>query len=111
MSSGRSPPTSQESESFPSENAPAPENPVVMRQGLQCTHTPVFVLGQLRRSMGRPRSTSMIWRVSLLPSRPSAVKMPAGPAPMMSTSVVREMVAMMLLLKGLAHLSLCPAAP
>ena len=32
MSSGRLPPTSQLRESFPSENAPAPEKPVVMWQ-------------------------------------------------------------------------------
>jgi hypothetical protein len=42
-------------ESLPSENAPAPENPVVIRQnGLQLTHSLVMLLGQLRFSTGSP---------------------------------------------------------
>ena len=62
MSVGRSPPTSQERESFPSENAPAPEKPVVMWQtGLQFMQTPVFDFGQRRSSSARPFSTMTIF--------------------------------------------------
>lgn len=90
MSWGKSPPTSVERDSLPSEKAPAPEKPVVMWQGLQPTQRPVWALGQRRSSMARPFSTSRMrlrlpWRSSSM-----AVKMPAGPAPMMRMSVCME---------------------
>ena len=72
---------------MPSENAPAPENPVVMLHGLQFMQCPVLSLGQWRRSTGRPFS-SMTMRVCGRSSISlSAVKMPDGPAPTMTTSV------------------------
>ena len=72
---------------MPSENAPAPEKPVVMAQvGRQLTQWPSSALGQWRFSTGLPFSTSRIF--FLLPWRSSstAVKMPAGPAPTMIRS-------------------------
>ena len=39
-------PTEEESESLPSEKAPAPEKPVVMLHGLQCKHLPATSFGQ-----------------------------------------------------------------
>ena len=86
MSSGRSPPTSAESESLPSENAPAPENPVVMRHGSQPTHSPACSFGHFRCSTGNPASTSTMRASGRSFSSPSAVKMPEGPAPTMTTS-------------------------
>ncbi len=65
---GRSPPTSWERESLPSENAPAPEKPVVMLQGWHPTHRPVRSFGQCLRSTGRPFSIMTTW-VSGRPSR------------------------------------------
>jgi len=94
ISSGRSPPTSCDSDSFPSEKAPAPLNPVVMRHGWQPTQWPTFSLGQLRRSMGRPFSTMVIWRPSPRASSERAQKMPAGPAPMIKTSVAWGIVSL-----------------
>ena len=88
ISSGRSPPTSCESDSFPSENAPAPEKPVVMRHGSQPTQCPTFALGQLRRSMGRPFSTSAMVVEGASFRSANAVKIPAGPAPTITTSTV-----------------------
>ena len=64
---------------MPSENAPAPEKPVVMWQyGRQLTHCLVTVFGQRRFSIGCPFSTMGI--CFLLPRRiiSIAVKMPAG---------------------------------
>ena len=72
---------------MPSENAPAPEKPVVMAQvGRQLTQWPISALGQWRFSTGLPFSTSRM--CFLLPRRSSstAVKMPAGPAPTMMRS-------------------------
>ena len=87
MSMGRSPPTSQASDSLPSENAPAPEKPVVMWQlGRQFMQTPVLAFGQLRFSSMRPFSTMTIFFLLPFLSISSAVKMPAGPAPTMTTS-------------------------
>ena len=87
MSEGRSPPTSQESESLPSEKAPAPEKPVVMWQtGLQLMQTPVFAFGQRRCSSARPFSTMTIFFFEPRRNISSAVKIPAGPAPTMTTS-------------------------
>ena len=43
---GKSPPTSWFSESLPSENAPAPEKPVVMLQGWQFKHFCVLLSGR-----------------------------------------------------------------
>ena len=80
------PPTSLERESFPSENAPAPDQPHMMAQGLQPTHFPVVRAGQTRLSMLRPASTSRIFVPGASFVSSSAVKMPAGPAPMMITS-------------------------
>ena len=37
--SGRFPPTSGDKDNLPSENAPAPANPVVIEHGLHPTHT------------------------------------------------------------------------
>ena len=88
ISSGRSPPTSCESDSFPSENAPAPEKPVVMRHGSHPTQWPTFALGQLRRSMGRPFSTSAMVVEGASFRSDNAVKIPAGPAPTITTSTV-----------------------
>ena len=87
MSVGRSPPTSQASESLPSENAPAPEKPVVIWQlGRQFMHTPVLTFGQLRFSSARPFSTITIFLLLPLRSISSAVNIPAGPAPTITTS-------------------------
>ena len=91
--SGRSPPTSLDSESFPSENAPAPENPVVMRHGSQFTQEPPACLGHARSSTAKPLST-MVMR----PAKPRSIsakaqKMPAGPAPTMTASVLRALMA------------------
>ena len=72
---------------MPSENAPAPEKPVVMAQvGRQLTQWPSSALGQWRFSTGLPFSTSRM--CFLLPRRSSstAVKIPAGPAPTMMRS-------------------------
>ena len=89
ISSGRSPPTSCESDNFPSENAPAPEKPVVMRHGSHPTQWPTFALGQLRRSMGRPFSTSAMVVEGASFRSDNAVKIPAGPAPTITTSTVK----------------------
>ncbi len=84
---GRSPPTSLHSESLPSENAPAPEKPVVMWQyGLQFMHLPVLAFGQRRFSMACPCSIMTIFSGEPRRSSSSAVKIPAGPAPTMTTS-------------------------
>ena len=56
--------------------------------GLQFMHTPVLALGQRRSSRARPFSTITIF--FLLPRRSisKAVKMPAGPAPTITTSAL-----------------------
>ncbi len=89
-SSGKSPPTSAESESLPSENAPAPENPAVMRHGSQPTHAPEgprSCLGQRRSRTDSPLSTMTMCPACPCSSSDSAQNMPAGPMPTMTTSV------------------------
>ena len=54
--SGRFPPTSGDKDNLPSENAPAPANPVVIEHGLHPTHTFVFRFGQALLSILRPFS-------------------------------------------------------
>ena len=71
---------------MPSENAPAPEKPVVMWQGRQPMHLLVMAFGQRRFSMGWPFSTMVMRLLLPLRSISSAVKMPAGPAPTMTIS-------------------------
>ena len=97
------PPTSCERESLPSENAPAPAQPLMMAQGLQPTHFPVIRAGHLRSAMARPLSISNTFFVSSCFISSSAVKMPAGPAPMMTASYVLFMAASSCF--RLAHLS------
>lgn len=80
---GKSPPTSWFSESLPSENAPAPEKPVVMLQGWQFTHFCVLLFGQERFSTLWPFSTIRIFLCAPRRNSSTAVKMPAGPAPTM----------------------------
>ena len=87
MRSGRSPPTSADSDSFPSENAPAPENPVVIRQGSQFAHGAPACFGHTRSSTAKPLSTMTMRPVKPRSKRESAQKIPAGPAPTMTTSV------------------------
>ena len=85
MRSGRSPPTSADSDSFPSENAPAPENPVVIRQGSQFAHGAPACFGHTRSSTAKPLSTMTMRPVKPRSKRESAQKIPAGPAPTMTT--------------------------
>ena len=87
MRSGKSPPTSLDSDSLPSENAPAPENPVVMRHGSQPRHGPPACLGHVRSSTASPLSSMTMRPANPRSTSASAQKMPAGPAPTMTTSV------------------------
>ena len=69
------------------EKAPAPEKPVVIWQyGLQFTQCPTLDLGQRRFSTACPFSISRMLCLLPLRSISSAVNMPAGPAPTMTTS-------------------------
>ena len=64
-----------------------PEKPVVMWQyGLQFMHLPVLAFGQRRFSMACPCSIMTIFSGEPRRSSSSAVKIPAGPAPTMTTS-------------------------
>ena len=70
-----------------SENAPAPENPVVIRQGSQFAHGAPACFGHTRSSTAKPLSTMTMRPVKPRSKRESAQKIPAGPAPTMTTSV------------------------
>ena len=73
--------SSADSDSFPSENAPAPENPVVIRQGSQFAHGAPACFGHTRSSTAKPLSTMTMRPVKPRSKRESAQKIPAGPAP------------------------------
>ena len=82
----RKPPISVERISLPSLKAPAPENPVVIWQGLQCLHAPFCRLKQCRFSMGLPFSSISIFLLGSCFKSSITVKIPAGPAPTIITS-------------------------
>src|SRR5690606_26924723 len=86
------PPTSGDLLSFPSLKAPAPDQPLVMAQGLQLWQTPVCLAGQTRFSMLRPLSTMRMLALLLSRVNSSAVKIPAGPAPTTTTSYLSFML-------------------
>src|SRR5699024_2131443 len=86
--SGRVPPTSGERESFPSENAPAPANPVEMEQGLHPMQTFVFLFGHVRFSIERPFSSIRTFKSGLFCISSYAQKIPDGPAPIIITSYI-----------------------
>ena len=87
MRSGKSPPTSALSDNLPSENAPAPEKPVVIAQFLHFIHTPHLTLGQYLLSIDSPFSTIRIRLSDCISTSSNAVNIPAGPAPIINTSV------------------------
>jgi hypothetical protein len=80
------PPTSGESESLPSEKAPAPAQPLIMAQGLQFAHVPVILAGHFLFDSDLPLSITSTLAFGQSSYSSSAVNMPAGPAPTIITS-------------------------
>ena len=77
----------QNTEAEVKENAPAPENPVVIWQyGLHETHLCVFDFGHALFSIGLPFSIMVICLFDPFFISSSAVNIPAGPAPIITTS-------------------------
>ena len=85
------PPTSVDSVSFPSLNAPAPPHPDKRGHGSQWTHSSPRVAGHLRWLMSGPLSSmrmfSLFFSVSSM-----AENIPAGPAPTIITSYFKECI-------------------